>query len=112
MVTLFEEGRYIAAYPARNEAAILSSKLHTVSFFDEFNPLSVSSYRRDVMLERDRLAREALQARVNDAQGKLDIERSACEYLRETGKDGAAKRVEANIEKMEKTVQKFRSELR
>jgi len=61
--------------------------------------------------ERERVAREALQARVSDAQSKLDTEKQVAQYLHETGRDGAAKRAEANIERMEKTVQKFRNEI-
>jgi hypothetical protein len=63
------------------------------------------------MLDREKLAKEALQVRVDEAQRKLDSERLACQYLRETGRDGAVKRVEENILRMEKTVQKFRADL-
>lgn len=63
------------------------------------------------MLDRERLAREALQQRFDDALARLDNERAVAAYLRETNKLDAAKRVDENIEKMERTVLKFRSEL-
>lgn len=63
------------------------------------------------MLDRERLAKEALQQRFDEALARLDNERSVAEYLRETNRLDAAKRADANIERMERTVLKFRSEL-
>ena len=63
------------------------------------------------MLDREKLARAAMEQRFNAALEKLDTERTVAEYLHETKREGAAKRAEANIERMERTVLKFRSEL-
>lgn len=63
------------------------------------------------MLDRERLAKEALQQRFDEALTRLDNERSVAEYLRETNRPEAAKIVDTNIERMERTVLKFRSEL-
>lgn len=63
------------------------------------------------MLEREEQAQKALVGRLNDTITTLGNERRVADYLRETGRDGAAKRSEEIIQKLEKSIAKYQSEL-
>lgn len=63
------------------------------------------------MLEREKVAKEALEQRVNDALAKLDSEKRVAEYLRETKREGAARRSEDRVADLERNILKYRSDL-
>lgn len=62
-------------------------------------------------MDRDEFRSRSLQDRYNDAVQKLDNERQVRDYLASQGNHGAALRVDRNIEKMTKTVERFGNEI-
>lgn len=60
---------------------------------------------------REGLRRAALEQRLSEAESMLDGERKALDWLRETNRMNAAKRVEDNIIRMTQRITKYHDEM-
>jgi len=76
----------------------------------------VSEFRDDYSFkqkyeDRETFFKRKKEERVRDAEKALADEREVLEYLKSKGSDGAVRRVEENIKKLEKTLEKYKKDL-